>query len=362
MGDAAGRIFLSYRREDTRHVAGRLADRLNSRFGAGTVFMDVDVIELGADFTKAIATEVAACHVLIALIGQDWLTPGKRTGQPRIFDGDDFVAVEIAAALDRGIRVIPVLTDEARMPTADELPPRLRPLATRNAARLDHETFSSDIERLLSTVGQILQASAAELTARHRKYPSQKFPPAPGPTPEHSRPNGPEVDSTQPAPPRERPDWPWRTSKQQPQDSKRGPVSPTTSTDPHIPPARAAFRVTLWWVVYSLSIFTATGIFMTLAGRASGDPIGGIIAITVLLGALWGVTTLLRKEIGRQRRILRQPELEGNTRVSGSKVSSRHVRKIAVICTAVSIGFGIAIAVTPPASSPGTDTGMIATP
>lgn len=362
MGDAAGRIFLSYRREDTRHVAGRLADRLNSRFGAGTVFMDVDAVELGADFTKAIASEVAACHVLIALIGQDWLTPSKRTGQPRIFDVDDFVAVEIVAALDRGIRVIPVLTDEARMPTADELPPRLRPLATRNAARLDHETFSSDIERLLSTVGKILHASAAERTARHRKFPSPKSSSPPGSTPEDSRPSRPEVHSTQPTSPGERPSWPWRTSKQQLPESRRGPGSPMTSTDPHIPPARAALRVALWWVVYSLSIFIATGIFTTLAGRASGDLIGGIIAIAILLGALWGVTTILKKEIERQRRILHQSGPEGDTRVSESKVSSRHVRKIAIICTAVSVGFGIAIAFTPPAPLPATSTGMIATP
>ena len=36
------RVFVSYRREDTRHVAGRLADRLVERF---QVFMDMDTIE-----------------------------------------------------------------------------------------------------------------------------------------------------------------------------------------------------------------------------------------------------------------------------------------------------------------------------
>jgi hypothetical protein len=60
MGGEAGRIFLSYRREDTRHMAGRLADHLNFRFGPGTVFMDVDAIEPGADFMKSIAEAVGA--------------------------------------------------------------------------------------------------------------------------------------------------------------------------------------------------------------------------------------------------------------------------------------------------------------
>jgi hypothetical protein len=126
MGGAAGRIFLSYRREDTRHMAGRLADRLDLRFGPGTVFMDVDAIAPGADFTRTIATEVSSCDLLIALIGRDWLTLDERTGQPRLHEDNDFVAIEIKAALDRGIYVIPVLVDQAKMPTSTELPNSLR--------------------------------------------------------------------------------------------------------------------------------------------------------------------------------------------------------------------------------------------
>jgi hypothetical protein len=63
--EAAGRVFVSYRRADTPHVAGRLFDRLEARFGTGNVFMDVDSIEPGLDFAEAIG----ACDVLLALIG-----------------------------------------------------------------------------------------------------------------------------------------------------------------------------------------------------------------------------------------------------------------------------------------------------
>jgi TIR domain len=110
------------RREETRHIAGRLADRLSERLGREQVFMDVDTIEAGADFTAAIAREVASCNVLISLIGPTWLTKVNQRGQRKIDDSDDIVALEIRAALEREIRVIPVLVDGAVMPNREDLP------------------------------------------------------------------------------------------------------------------------------------------------------------------------------------------------------------------------------------------------
>jgi hypothetical protein len=72
-GTGSGRVFLSYRREDTRHLAGRVYDRLADRFGHARIFMDVDSIEPGADFAAAIENAVASCNVLLALIGPSWL-------------------------------------------------------------------------------------------------------------------------------------------------------------------------------------------------------------------------------------------------------------------------------------------------
>ncbi|MGH3843952.1 MAG: tetratricopeptide repeat protein [Pseudonocardiaceae bacterium] len=149
-------VFLSYRREETRHIAGRLADRLTERLGSTQVFMDVDTIEPGADFAAAIAREVASCDVLIALIGPTWSTIADRRGRRRLDDPDDFVLLEIRAALEREIRVIPVLVDGAVMPDRCDLPEGLQGLARRNAVRLDHETFRSDITTLLDAVERIL--------------------------------------------------------------------------------------------------------------------------------------------------------------------------------------------------------------
>jgi hypothetical protein len=156
MSARTGGIFLSYRREDTQHIAGRLADRLVDRFGAEQVFMDVDSIEPGMEFAKAIELAVSRCKVLIVLIGTNWVNIVDEQGNRRIDDPNDFVALEVKAALQRGIRVIPVLADGARPPSRDELPSSLQLLTGRHAIRVDHESFQSDVTRLIGAVSSVL--------------------------------------------------------------------------------------------------------------------------------------------------------------------------------------------------------------
>ena len=130
---AAGRIFISYRREETAYPAGWLCDRLIEHLGQGQVFKDVDSIQLGDDFVEVITAAVARCDVLLALIGDQWLTITGEDGRRRLENPDDFVRLEIEAALTRNVRVIPVLVDGARMPRAGELPPSLAKLVRRQA-------------------------------------------------------------------------------------------------------------------------------------------------------------------------------------------------------------------------------------
>jgi hypothetical protein len=118
--------------------------------------MDVTTIEPGADFAAAIAREVAGCDVLIALIGPTWSTIADQRGRRRLDDPDDIVVLEIQAALEREIRVIPVLVDGAVMPDRENLPDRVQGLARRNAVRVDHETFHSDVAILLDVVERSL--------------------------------------------------------------------------------------------------------------------------------------------------------------------------------------------------------------
>ncbi len=182
MAGATRAVFLSYRREETRHIAGRLADRLTERLGPAQVFMDVETIEPGADFTATIARAVASCRILIALIGPTWATASSRRRRRRLEDPDDLVVLEIRAALERGIPVIPVLVDGARMPDRDELPEALQGLVRRNAVRLDHDTFRSDITVVLTAVDRILSAPAPttpEPTVNIETSPTSRAPEPP---------------------------------------------------------------------------------------------------------------------------------------------------------------------------------------
>jgi TIR domain len=161
-----GRVFISYRRQESSGMAGRLYDRLAARFGDDQVFMDVDTIALGVDFADVITQEVSTCEVLLAVIGPRWLTATDEDGQRRLDNPDDFVRLEIAAALERDIRVIPILVEGAVMPRRQELPEALAGLARRNALILRHESFGSDAERLLEEVESILRPPAAAVSQR----------------------------------------------------------------------------------------------------------------------------------------------------------------------------------------------------
>src|SRR2546423_634404 len=116
-----GQIFISYRREDSLGSTGRLYDRLLNHFSQSQIFIDVDTIAPGEDFVEAIEHAVAKCNILLAIIGKDWLQINDRHGQPMLKNSSDFVRTEIRAALQRNIRIIPVLVEDALMPNPDDL-------------------------------------------------------------------------------------------------------------------------------------------------------------------------------------------------------------------------------------------------
>jgi hypothetical protein len=148
------RVFVSYRRDDSKHAAGRLAERLDERF---TLFMDVARIRPGSDFTTAIREAVDQADVLLAVIGSQWLTITVEDGGRRIDQPDDWVALEIGTALRRGTPVIPVLVDGAEMPRRNELPAALADMANRQPMRIAHETFATDSAQLIKTIEGIVR-------------------------------------------------------------------------------------------------------------------------------------------------------------------------------------------------------------
>jgi TIR domain len=154
-------IFISYRREDAPGHAGRIYDEMTRRFGVDPVFMDLD-IEPGVDFVEQINDAVGSCRVLITVIGPRWIGIEDAHGERRIDDPGDFIRLEVEAALARSeVRVIPVLVQRARMPTAAELPASLAELARRNALELSDGRWSYDVGRLTSTVERVLGTAVA---------------------------------------------------------------------------------------------------------------------------------------------------------------------------------------------------------
>jgi hypothetical protein len=149
------RVFINYRRGDTRHVAGRLRDLIVARFGPDSVFVDVESIEPGLDYVTAIDAAVGSCAVMLVLVGESWLQAVDDQGRRRIDDPADRLRLEIEAGLRHETRVIPVLVDSATMPKSRELPPELVPLSRHQATRLRHDSFHSDAAHLLAVVERV---------------------------------------------------------------------------------------------------------------------------------------------------------------------------------------------------------------
>ncbi len=146
-------IFISYRRRgESAGYAGRLAAELRAHFGPDQLFRDIEKIEPGRDFVEVITSAVASCNALIAVIGEDWLTATDTAGRRRLDDPQDFLHLEVTTALNRNIRVIPVLVGEATMPRADDLPDALKPLARRQAHELSDTRWDFDMQQLIATL------------------------------------------------------------------------------------------------------------------------------------------------------------------------------------------------------------------
>jgi hypothetical protein len=154
------RIFISYRRSETRWAAGRLYDRLVEAFGRNGVFLDVTDIEPGEDFSDRIRQIIDHCDVLLAVIGPNWLTLTDRQGVRRLDQPQDLVRIEIVAALQRNIRVIPVLLDDSVMPGEHDLPGDLAALARRNAREISYNRFHADLDSFVRVLERILAGGA----------------------------------------------------------------------------------------------------------------------------------------------------------------------------------------------------------
>ncbi|HWM22626.1 MAG TPA: toll/interleukin-1 receptor domain-containing protein [Ilumatobacteraceae bacterium] len=152
-------VFISYRREDSEDVTGRIRDRLKARFGPSGVFMDIDSIPPGIDFRKHISAAVASCDVVLVVIGRKWLDNAEGVGRARIHDDRDFVRQEIRSALAREIATIPILVQHATPPAEDDVPEDIKDLVYRTGLPVrPGADFDTDVTRLIGALVDIAKA------------------------------------------------------------------------------------------------------------------------------------------------------------------------------------------------------------
>jgi hypothetical protein len=149
------KVFISYRREDTSGYVGRLQEKLSTYIGRKKIFVDVESIRPGSDFAKSIDKSVNTADVILIVIGKEWVSALNEDGKRRLDDPEDYVRQEVNKALMSKAKVLPVLVKGAKMPSPDELPEPLKPLATLSAVELRDTRWEADVEHLIQNLGGI---------------------------------------------------------------------------------------------------------------------------------------------------------------------------------------------------------------
>lgn len=156
MSDQHGTIFINYRKDDSRWNALALYNELQKYFNKEQLFKDFNTISPGDDFVLSIENALKKCDVLLVVIGSNWVNMKDESGQRRLDDPDDFVRLEVSTALNRNIKVIPVLIDNTQMPKATELPENMRNLYRRQFVEIDNTRFEDDVRNLAEAIKKVL--------------------------------------------------------------------------------------------------------------------------------------------------------------------------------------------------------------
>jgi len=139
-------IFISYRRSDSQDVAKLIYTWLLGRFPRDTFFLDVTSIDPGRDFRAAIEEAIVRSQLVLVVIGPTWVV--HESGVRMSENAADLVRFEVEMALRHTKPVVPLLVNEARMPTSQELPPALSHFTYHNAISLRPQSFFQDLEEV----------------------------------------------------------------------------------------------------------------------------------------------------------------------------------------------------------------------
>jgi hypothetical protein len=178
-------VFVSYRRSDSPAAARQVADALRARFGAERVFFDTRDLAPGTDWHRDIEDRVRSADVVVAVIGPRWVTIADERGRRRVLqpEEEDVVRTEIEAALRGGGRVVPVLVDDAALPSRESLPRPFRPITSLNAVTLRHSSWDQDLESLIDVLAEPAPVAVPE-TAETERPAQDEWEPTPGGPPE----------------------------------------------------------------------------------------------------------------------------------------------------------------------------------
>jgi hypothetical protein len=150
------KIFISYRRGDTQRFARRLHKVLEEEFSDEGVFLDEGGIPAGEDYVEVLRNSIKNAYVFLPLIGKDWLKIPSDDNKPRINDREDVLRREIARALDKGITIVPVLFQNAKMPSKKNLPKDIQELVRFQGVRIRQRSFDDDIQELFNRLDDII--------------------------------------------------------------------------------------------------------------------------------------------------------------------------------------------------------------
>ncbi|MCA9911784.1 MAG: toll/interleukin-1 receptor domain-containing protein [Anaerolineae bacterium] len=164
------KIFVSYRRDGNRWATGRICDRLNRYFGSERVFRDIEDIKYGSHFPQRIEESIQNSALMLVIMGEKWLALKGDDGTPRILQEGDWVRKEIEIALKNNVEVIPVVLDDARMPTREQIPESFGKFTEINAVFFRDENFDANMKQLLQQIHQTLIRSRTGLWGKITRF------------------------------------------------------------------------------------------------------------------------------------------------------------------------------------------------
>jgi hypothetical protein len=175
-----GKVFVSYRRDDTEYVSGYISAQFMNVFGKDNVFIDVDKIQGGSDYRVAIGNAIAESSIMLVIIGPRWLYASDIANGRRIDQPNDPVRLEVETALQRDIPILPILVQGTSMPVESELPAPIARLTYQHAFPVrSGRDFQRDMEIVISNIARItplLSPIQPSSSPSPQQYPYQQSP------------------------------------------------------------------------------------------------------------------------------------------------------------------------------------------